>query len=169
MAYKADSVNNLDGEEASQSNDVDLGTGTSQTSKQKRQDCGGIYKWPSRPLPPVSVPHNTTRKGEAGKKDSRATALMMTPVREERYMGLLQKNGNTISPSVLRRPGPGTYSNNYMSLPPVRPRDTSHSSLNPTRIQISAAKQHGNNGKRRKESHNMYESTGSYSQSQMRC
>ena len=164
MAYKADSVNNLDEEVANQSNDVDLGTGTAQTSKQKRQDCGVIYEQPSRPLPPIPVPHNTARKEEAGKKDSRAAASM-TPVREEHYMGLLQNNKNTTSPSVLPRPGPGA--NNYMSLSPGRPRDTSHSSLSPTRIQTSAAKRHGNNGKR-KESHNMYKNTGNYSQSQMR-
>ena len=164
MAYKADSVNNLDEEEANQSNDVDLGTGTAQTSKQKRQDCGVIYEQPSRPLPPIPVPHNTARKEEASKKDSKAAALM-TPVREEHYMGLLQKNGDTTTPSVLPSPGPGA--SNYTSLLPGRIRDTSHSSLNSNRIQTSAAKQHGNNGKR-KESHNMYKNTGNYSQSQMR-
>ena len=157
MAYKSDSVNNLDEEVANQSNDVDLGTGIAQTSKQKRQDCGAIYEQPSRPLPPIPVPHNTARKEEAGKNDSRAAASI-APAREEHYMGLLRKNGNTTSPSVLPSPGPGT--NNYMSLSPGRPRDTSHSSLNPTRIQTSAAKQHGNNGKRRKKSRQIYENTG---------
>ena len=157
IAYKADSVNNLDEEVATQSNDVDLGTGTARTSKQKRQDCGAIYEQPSRPLPPLPGPHNTTRKEEGSKKDSRAAASI-TPVREEHYMGLLQKNGDTTSPSVLPSPGPGA--NNYMSLSPGRPRDTSHSSLYPTRIQTSAAKWHGNNGKRRKKSREIYENTG---------
>ncbi|KAL9984311.1 hypothetical protein ACROYT_G006587 [Oculina patagonica] len=161
MAYKGDPVNNFNEEEAYQSNDVDLGTGI---TEQKRQDSGAIYEEASRPLPPIPVPHNTARKEEISKPNSRSAtkkANITSPTRagEEHYMGLSQTNVSNTTTSVAPR-AVGTYSNSYMSLTPVRPADTSYSSLNPTRVQTPAAKQHRNKGNRREESHQMYENTG---------
>ncbi|KAJ7379008.1 hypothetical protein OS493_018802 [Desmophyllum pertusum] len=159
-AYKGDSADNLD-EEVNYSNDVDLGTGTTQTG----QDPDPIYQEaPARPLPPIPPPHNTTRKKGTGKTDSRTAAkkannsygdVTSTTQAEERYMGLSRTNGNKATPNASG--AAGMLSDSYMSLSPAeRPGPSSYSA----RAQTSAGmKQHGNNGKRRKESHEMYENT----------
>ncbi len=161
MAYKGDHLNNINEEEAYQSNDVDLGTGT---TEQKRQDSGAIYEEASRPLPPIPVPHNKVRKEEISKPNSRsatkkANITLPTRTGEEHYMGLSQTNVSNTTPSVAPR-AVGTYSDSYMSLAPGRPGDASYSSLKPARVQTPAAKQHRNKGNRRKESHQMYENKG---------
>ena len=171
MAYKDDPENNLGEGESTYSNDVDLGTGTTQTQRGKNPEA--IYEEASRPLPPVPVPHNATRKEGAGKKDLRTASnraniapALVPRASEEHYMGLAHKNENNTAPTVPTRSGAGTYSSNYMSLSPAgRPGDikyTSYSSPDSNSLQNSGAKQRRNKkgGKRRKESHEVYENTG---------
>lgn len=162
MAFKADPEDHLGEEKAKKSNDVDLGTGTTQTQK-RQEDPGAIYEEASRPLPPIPVPHNTIRKEGAGEKDLRTAPnkanIAPSPVpraNEEHYMGFTKKQGNlptyygNTAPTVLPRAGAATYTNNYMPLSPTgKPGDTSYGSLDSNRVQTSGgAKQQGNNGKK---------------------
>ncbi len=146
MAFDGDAVNNTV-EEASHSNDVDVGTGTTDTSQQTRQDPQPIYEEASRPLPPIPETNNTTREDGIGEIRPRAAATrasnvsygeitVTTRAGEESYMGLLSTYENNATVNVS--PGVGAaYYNSYMSLSPERPKDTSYSSINATHAQAS--------------------------------
>ena len=142
MAYRSDK------EETYYCDEIDLGTGTNNSSMPKRDsdNTNHLYEIAptfhetatSRPLPPIPPPHKAARMnpqaarkkanwGNGGLKTKGALegSKRATTGAGEHYMALSKENNSTASRIVSADGGPNP--NEYMSLSPNRHGDISHS------------------------------------------
>ena len=140
MAYRSDK------EETYHCDEIDLGTGTNNSSMPKIDNTNHLYEITptfhetatSRPLPSIPPPHKAARRNPkaARKKANRENGGLKAKGAVERsktattgagehYMALSKENNGTATRNISADGGPNT--NEYMSLSPNRHRDISHS------------------------------------------
>ena len=140
MAYRSDK------EETYRFEEIDLGTGTNNSSMPERDNTNPLYAVAptfhetatSRRLPPIPPPHKAARmnpkaarmKANQGNGGLKARGAMegskgATTGAGEHYMALSKENNSTASRNISADGGPNP--NEYMSLSPYRHWDISHS------------------------------------------